>query len=76
MSFQVLLTDWAEDDLVGIYNYVQQRDSSDAAGCLLDALEAACRNLKDLPNRGHVLPELAHIGSPRFAKCIAKRTIE
>ncbi len=62
MTFQVLLTDWAEDDLVGIYNYVQQRDSIDAAASLLDNLEAACRNLKDLPNRGHILPELGHIG--------------
>lgn len=62
MTFQVLLTDWAEDDLVGIYNYVLQRDSSDAADSLLETLESACRDLKEHPNRGHVAPELGHIG--------------
>ncbi len=62
MTLQVLLTSWAEDDLVEIYNYVLQRDSVDAADKLLEDLELAFHDLKDLPNRGHALPELQRIG--------------
>ncbi len=73
MTFQILLTDWAEDDLVEIYRYVLQRDSVDAADSLLEDLESACLSLKELPNRGTSVPELEHVGVSEFREVHCKK---
>ena len=52
----------AEKDLYEIYNYVARSDSISNAENLLDKLEETCNKLSELPNRGHIPPELERIG--------------
>ena len=59
--YRVRLTDEAELDLVDIYRYVTDNDSVAAADNLLDALERLCAALSELPQRGHIPPELARV---------------
>ncbi len=73
MSHQVLSTDWAEDDLVAIYNYLVHEASIETADDILDALELACMNLKQFPDRGHVPPELEQIGIFDFREIHCKK---
>ena len=62
MTYEVLLTDDAENDLFEIYRYVAFNDSLEKADQLLDKLEELVQALARLPARGHVPPELARIG--------------
>lgn len=62
MTHRVELVVDAEEDLFDICRYVAEQDSPGAAALLLDRLEAACNSLTELPSRGHVPPELEHIG--------------
>lgn len=61
MSHKVLIIQDAEDDLFGIYRYILENDSEASANLVLDKLEALCHSLGELPERGHVPPELARI---------------
>jgi toxin ParE1/3/4 len=60
-QYRVRLTDEAELDLVDIYRYVAEIDSIAAANHLLDELERLCSALSDLPQRGHIPPELDRV---------------
>ena len=59
--YRVRLTDEAELDLVDIYRHVTDNDSVAAADYLLDELERLCSALSDLPQRGHIPPELDRV---------------
>jgi len=59
--YRVRLTDEAELDLVDIYCYVTDNDSVAAADYLLDEFERLCSALSDLPQRGHIPPELDRV---------------
>lgn len=48
----------AEQDLLEIYRYVASFHSSARADRLLDELEQLCSGLAEMPERGHVPPEL------------------
>ena len=61
MKYQVHLITEAEDDLFDIYQYVAKNDSIPRAKKLLDKLEETCLSLSELPNRGHVPPELERV---------------
>ncbi len=61
MKYQVHIISEAEDDLFEIYQYVSKHDSVSRAEKLLDKLEEACLSLSQLPNRGHVPPELERV---------------
>ena len=61
MKHQVFIVKDAEDDLLGIYEFVAKNDSIDRAEKLLDKLEKTCLSLTELPNRGHVPPELERV---------------
>ncbi len=61
MKFRVQIISDAEDDLFEIYRYVAKSDSVARAEKLLDKLEKACLSLSELPNRGHVPPELERV---------------
>jgi toxin ParE1/3/4 len=52
----------AERDLIDIYTYVAAGDSAEKAKYVLDHLEMLCESLAELPERGHVPPELRRIG--------------
>ncbi len=62
MKYQVHIISEAEDDLFEIYQYVSKNDSVSRAEKLLDKLEEACLSLSELPNRGHIPPELERVG--------------
>jgi toxin ParE1/3/4 len=62
MSFQVAILAEAEDDLLDIYRYILLNDSAASANLVWDGIESVCRELCNLPERGHVPPELEWIG--------------
>jgi toxin ParE1/3/4 len=62
VTYEVLLTDDAENDLFEIYRYVAFNDSLEKADQLLDKLEELVQALARLPMRGHIPPELGRIG--------------
>jgi len=62
VTYEVLLADDAENDLLEIYRYVACNDSLEKADQLLDKLEELVQALDRLPTRGHIPPELARIG--------------
>ncbi len=61
MSFEVFLTQDAEDDIFDIYTYALENDSQLKVDRLLEKLKENCLNLEDLPSRGHLPPELKRI---------------
>ncbi|MFQ5709291.1 MAG: type II toxin-antitoxin system RelE/ParE family toxin [bacterium] len=61
MKYQVQIIKEAEDDLFEIYQFVAKNDSISRAEKLLDKLEETCLSLSELPNRGHVPPELERV---------------
>ncbi len=61
MTYQVVIIDDAADDLFEIYRYILEHDSEQSANGVLDGIEEICRNLSQMPNRGHIPPELRRI---------------
>lgn len=61
MKYQVHLIAEAGEDLIGIHHFVALNDSPERADKLLANLEETCMSLDELPNRGHVPPELERI---------------
>jgi toxin ParE1/3/4 len=57
-TYRVKLVVDAEQDIYEIYRYVASFDSPDRADRLLNELEEACAGLAEMPQRGHVPPEL------------------
>jgi toxin ParE1/3/4 len=66
MNHNVQMLPEAENDLVDIYNYVVQHDSTVQADKLLDSLELKCTSLINQPERGHGVPELERIHAVGF----------
>jgi len=64
--YRVRLTEDAEQDLIDIYRYIAFHDSVENADYVLDQLESLCSRLTDLPERGHVPPELVRIGVTNY----------
>ena len=62
MKYEVFLLSDAEEDILEIFNYVSNYDSSTNAIKLVSEFEKACINLAKFPDRGHVPPELERIG--------------
>lgn len=62
MRVDVLMADDAVRDIEEIYRYVAHADSRENADRLIDALEAVCASLAELPERGDVPRELASLG--------------
>jgi len=61
MKYQVMITEEAEQDILDTYYYVARSDSVTQAQYLLDKLEHTCASLAELPDRGHIPPELEHV---------------
>ena len=57
-TYRVSLIVDAEQDVWEIYRYVASFHSPDRADRLLDELEQICSGLAEMPERGHVPPEL------------------
>ena len=66
MTFQVMLIEDAEQDIMDTYAYIAKNDSRQSADYVLAELEKACLSLAELPGRGHVPPELLRISVATF----------
>ena len=64
--YRVRLAEDAEQDLIDIYRYVALHDSVEKAAYVLDQLESLCSRLTELPEGGHVPPELDRIGVTNY----------
>ncbi len=64
--YRVRLAEDAEQDLIDIYRYVAIHDSAEKAAHVLDQLESLCSQFVELPQRGHVPPELDRIGVTNY----------
>jgi len=64
--YRVRLAEDAEQDLIDICHHVATHDSVEKAAYVLDQLEALCSRLSELPQRGHVPPELDRIAMTNY----------
>jgi toxin ParE1/3/4 len=62
MSFQVFIISDAENDIIESYEYVLYNDSRQKANDVFIEIQNACESLSELPERGHLPPELKNIG--------------
>ncbi|GAG65977.1 unnamed protein product [marine sediment metagenome] len=58
MKYNVFFLSDAEEDLYEIFNYKAKNDSVIKADKLLNNIEEVCKSLSNLPNKGHIPPEL------------------
>lgn len=70
--YRVRLTEDAEKDLIDINHYIARQDSAENAENVLDQLESLCSRLAELPERGHVPPELDRIGVTNYREVYFK----
>jgi toxin ParE1/3/4 len=70
--YRVRLTEDAEQDLIDIYRYIALHDSLENADYVLDQLESLCSRLTELPERGHVPPELDRIAVTNYREVYFK----
>lgn len=70
--YRVRLTQDAEQDLIDIYRYIALNDSTENADYVLDQLESLCSRLTELPERGHVPPELDRISVTNYREVYFK----
>ena len=52
MTYRVVLTPEAQDDLAQLYAYIAERDGQQRASGYIDRIEALCSALADMPDRG------------------------
>ncbi len=64
--YRVRLSEEAELDLIDIYHYIALHDSAENADYVLEQLESLCSQLAELPERGHIPPELDRIGITNY----------
>lgn len=62
MKYKVVVISEAEKDILDIYQYILINDSSNSANYVFEKLEETILSLEELPERGHLPPELAMIG--------------
>ena len=72
MTFNVYLIEDAEKDLFDIYRYVARNDSASNANSLIEKLEKTILRLEQMPDRGHLPPELERIGVLEFREVFYK----
>ena len=66
MKFSVAFIQEAEDDLFDIHDYISINDSPAHAEYVLLKLQESCMSLDEMPERGHIPPELGRIGITEF----------
>jgi toxin ParE1/3/4 len=62
VNYNVYIISDAEEDIIDLYSYIAISDSFAKAEYLLNKIQETCSILSDLPNRGHVPPELERVG--------------
>ncbi len=68
----VVITQDAERDLQGIFDFIASHDSVARAETFPRELERAVLSLNRHAERGSVVPELAELGMPNYRQLIAK----
>lgn len=63
MSYIVYFVGDAEKDLFEIYEYIKKAGHPFNAMGLYSQIEKACSDLSEMPERGHIPPELERIGA-------------
>ena len=66
MKHQILVLQDAEDDIFDIYKYILDSDSRDRAQYVFEHLSERIASLGEMPDRGHLPPELERIGVTGF----------
>ncbi len=66
MTYHVVIIHDAEEDLFDIYRYILEHDSDRVANYVLSKLEEICISLDQLPERGHIPPELRRISVSNY----------
>jgi len=66
VTFRVVISPEAEDDIVDIFGYVAENDSIANAQRLVMKLQQACSGLADFPARGNKPKELLDLGIEDF----------
>lgn len=61
MNYRVFLIEEAQADIREIYTYISEHDSVQSADDVFGNIEELCYSLNQLPERGHVPPELSRI---------------
>jgi len=72
MSFSVLMTHDAAQDLQEIYQYIAAQDSLQKADHVLDQIEKAFLSLHDFPDRGAYPKELLALGIREYREIFFK----
>jgi toxin ParE1/3/4 len=62
MKYDVQIIQEAEEDIFDIYRYVLLNDSMQKADYVFDKLRQTCESLAEVPERGHIPPELERVG--------------
>lgn len=70
--YEVLLTDGAEQDPEGVYDYIVATDSHGAANRVLDRLSTVAEDLSDHPERGSHPRELLSLGIREYRQVFFK----
>ena len=65
-KYRVRIINEAELDLADIYTYIARDDSPEKADHVLEKLETLSLSLAEMPERGHIPPELDRIGVTGF----------
>lgn len=71
-KYSIVITESAEKDIIGIYQFIAEHDSPDAVDHVFEKLEAACYGLDVEPNRGRQVQELVNIGIAAFRQIYFK----
>ncbi len=66
MKYKVIIDPQAQQDMMGILQYVAVNDSNDAANRLLTKIEETFVKLEKYPSRGHLPEELRTTGIKKF----------
>jgi len=62
MSFRVLFSEYAEQDIEDLYRFIAARDGVKTADRILNEIETACLGLDAFPERGNLPKELVAVG--------------
>ena len=72
MQYTVFMLREAEHDLETIFNYILGTGNPGAARDMIRLIRQACDNLSQMPERGHIPPELARIDNYEYRQIIVK----
>jgi len=72
VTFAILLTEAAVQDLEDIVDYIRENDGSRQADYVLNRIEETLSTLVDLPDRGHFPKELSALGIRQYREIFFK----